>query len=310
MVTRNRVQDIPAEILLRLSHMETLLQQQKEAIAELSTRVTSQDSSPQADPLIYLPNVSAHLAQPRYNWYPSPGNTYHDRSSISLPPQQNHEEPLPIPLGHSTPTERLFFLDRIKNLIGEYPQDFFMQLESTRLPKFEDKSVNTCFDRIDPTLFQARITEPYFNEFLTNVHAFFPLMEPLALRTVYENFTLVPRGNSIQTILCLVIIALGKVSSNPGHIFDIEAADDRNGIEYFAPAYHELKNRWSAFLPMNRSPFVPLAFVYASLYFRYIGRPFQASNMITDASTAVKSLHSLCAFLFRLYLRLRNSDSI
>jgi hypothetical protein len=32
------VQDIPAEILLRLTHLETLIEQQKDAITELSAR--------------------------------------------------------------------------------------------------------------------------------------------------------------------------------------------------------------------------------------------------------------------------------
>jgi hypothetical protein len=286
-VTIHRVQDIPSEILARLTHLETLIEEQRDAIKELTARVSS--ASPQSDRVDYRPKTSVYPTQPRYDWDPSPGHAYGDRSlfGTSSPEQPyGHEYTFSIPLGHHTPTGSLFALARIKELIGEYPQDFFRQLEQKRpFRSIQLAGVPQTFEQIDRNLLLPQVTKPLINEFLKCVHPFFPVIDPQLLQTLFDTFSTYTKVNSIQTSLYLLILALGKVSSNPERIFDVEADKDLNGMEYFAPAYHYVTN------PLIQSSMadelLPLALFFASLYLRYIGRPIHAWHAIRSASTTV-----------------------
>lgn len=286
-MTIHRVQDIPAEILLRLTHLETLIEQQKDAITELSARVASSSDYPaRSAPSIYS-------SQPKYDWDPSSEHVY-DKSSFGLFPPENpygNEYAFTIPFGHHTPTGSLLALDRVKNLIGDYPQDFFKQIEKKRpFNSIQAAGIPQAFEQIDRSRLHPQITKPLIAEFLHYVHPFFPVVEPQLLHMLFDTFSTYTKVNSIQTSLYLIILAMGKVASNPQRIFDIEADNDLSGMEYFASAYHYLNN--PLITSFTADHLLPLALFYGSLYLRYIGRPIQAWQMIRDASGSVQIMIS------------------
>lgn len=285
-MTIHRVQDIPAEILMRLTHLETLIEQQKDAITELSNRSCSPCSH--SDHFTHRSTASVYSSQPRYDWDPSPEHLY-DKSSFGVFAQDNpynQEFTFTIPSGHHTPTGSLFALDQIKNLVGDYPQDFFKQIEKKRpFNSIQVPGVPQLVEQIDASRLHPHVTKPLVSEFLSQVHPSFPVIDPQLLHMLFDTFSAYTKVNSIQTSLFLVILALGKVASNPQHIFDIEGDTELNGMEYFAPAYHHLTN--PLITPLNANHLLPLALFYASLYLRYIGRPIQAWQMIHDASRSV-----------------------
>jgi hypothetical protein len=276
------VQDIPAEILLRLTHLETLIEQQKDAITELSARVASSDHPGRSTPTIYS-------SQPKYDWDPSPQHVY-DKSSFNLFSPENpygQEYAFTIPPGHHTPPGSLFALDRIKNLIGDYPEDFFKQIEIKRpFNSIQVAGIPQAFEQIDRSRLHPQVTKPLITEFLNHVHPYFPVLEPQLLHMLFETFSTYTKVNSIQTSLYLVILALGKASSNPEQILNIEAEKDLNGMEYFASAYHYLNS--PSITSFTADHLLPLALFYGSLYLRYIGRPIQAWRMVRDASNSVQ----------------------
>ena len=281
------MQDIPAEILLRLTHLETLIEQQKDAITELAARVGASSDHPGRS------NSSIYASQPKYDWDPSPEHVY-DKSAFGLFSPENtygSEYAFTIPFSHHTPTGSLFALDRVKNLVGDYPQDFFKQIEKKRpFNSIQAAGIPQAFEQIDVSRLHPQVTKPLITEFLQHVHAFFPIVEPQLLQMLFDTFSTYTKVNSIQTSLYLVILALGKVSTNPQRIFDIEADKDLSGMEYFAPAYHYLNN--PLITSFTADHLLPLALFYGSLYLRYIGRPIQAWQMIRDASGSVQIMIS------------------
>ncbi|KAJ5497075.1 hypothetical protein N7463_009062 [Penicillium fimorum] len=277
----DRVQDIPAEILLRLTHLETLIEQQKDAITELSARV-AQDYPGRSTAPVYS-------SQPKYDWDPSPQHVY-DKSSFNLFSPENpysHGYTYTIPPLHDTPTGSLFALDRIRNLIGNYPEDFFRQIEIKRpFNSSQIAGIPQTFEQIDRSRLHPQVTKPLIAEFLSHVHPFFPVLEPQLLHMIFETFSTYTKVNSIQTSLYLIILALGKASSNPKRIFNIEAEKDLSGMEYFASAYHYLSG--PLITSFTADHLLPLALFYGSLYLRHIGRPIQAWQMIREASCSVE----------------------
>ncbi|CAG8033220.1 unnamed protein product [Penicillium salamii] len=273
---RHRVQDVPAEILHRLNNLEALLEQQKDAIAQLTAQVASSPTSTQYS----NPSCSP---QPRY-WDPSENH----RSPIGFPPQQSraYEVPFAIPLGHHTPTGSFFALDRIKNLIGEYPHDFFFRLEVKRpFDDFKGLGTPQSFDQIEPYRLQPHVIHPLVVQFLEHVHPFFPIIEETSVHALFDTFPASPKAN-VRTSLCLIILALGKVSLNSTTIFDIEAERGHSGVEYFASAWVNLSQGPQPDFSVDHM--LPVALFYGSLYLRYIGRPLQAWQLIKRASDSVQ----------------------
>jgi len=287
----HRVQDVPAEILFRLNHLEVLLEQQKDAIAKLTAQVAS--SSP-TDQSVQLSNASIYSSQLRCNWDTSSENQYGDRSSLDFSSQQSpnsYDIPFSIPLNHHTPTGSLFALDRIKYLIGDYPHNFFYLLEVKRpFDSFVIPGIPQSFNQIDKSRYDDKVQTALIDKFLEHVHPFFPIVEEKLIASLFETFPSSSKANAVDTSLCLIILALGKVSSNPKSIFDIESDGELSGAEYFASAYHNLNNGLNP--PFSTDYLLPLALFYASLYLRYIGRPFQAWQLINLASKSVQFMIS------------------
>lgn len=202
--------------------------------------------------------------------------------------------PLLIPLGHQTPTGNLLTLDKIKRLIGSYPQDYFLILESERQvqPLIPRVSYTEIVERLN---LRRSITDNLVSSFFKNIHSQFPVLERKHFLEMFETFLQPQEPHNCQepnisAALCLMTLALGEICTHPNAEFDVESPDFGNGTDYFGHAYQILTTVETA--PFSRDLAVPLAFFYASLYFRYRSRPLQAWKTIHSASTAVQLMFS------------------
>ncbi|KAJ5653901.1 transcriptional regulator family: Fungal Specific TF [Penicillium lividum] len=147
--------------------------------------------------------------------------------------------PLLIPLGHQTPTGNLLTLDKIKRLIGAYPQDYFLFLESERRlnPLISRASYTAIVERLN---LRRSITDNLVSSFFTNIHSQFPVLDRKPFLVMFEKFLQPYQEPDISAALCLMTLALGEICTNPSATSDVESSDVDNGTEYFAHAYRIL----------------------------------------------------------------------
>ncbi|KAJ5697463.1 transcriptional regulator family: Fungal Specific TF [Penicillium malachiteum] len=282
--------DQTQEILQRLEQLENLVRQQSTLISALSDRVLSSNASPDTS--------SSHSQTPSHinstaSFVASPVYTSFARE---IPPSvdvrlryDNEDGPLLIPLGHQTPTGNLLTLDKIKRLIGEYPQDYFLFLESER--ELQPLTPRVSYAALIDKLNQHReIADFLVSSFFNNIHSQFPILEQKTFLATFEKFLRPNQKPDMSAALCLMTLALGEICTNPSATFDIESSEFGNGTDYFAHGYQILTTVETA--PFSRDLAVPLGFFYASLYFRYRSRPLQAWRSIHSASTSVQLMLS------------------
>ncbi|KAJ6037105.1 hypothetical protein N7540_001384 [Penicillium herquei] len=277
--------DQTQEILQRLEQLESLVRQQSTLISALSDRVLSSNASPDTSSSqsqhtpSHINSNASFVASPVYTSF-----------AREIPPSvdvrlryDNEDGPLLIPLGHQTPTGNLLTLDKIKRLIGEYPQDYFLFLESER--ELQPLTPRVSYAALIDKLNQHReIADFLVSSFLTDIHSQFPILEQKTFLATFEKFLQPNQKPDMSAALCLMTLALGEICTNPSATFDIESSDFGNGTDYFAHGYQILTTVETA--PFSRDLAVPLGFFYASLYFRYRSRPLQAWRSIHSASTS------------------------
>ncbi|KAJ5107230.1 Phytanoyl-CoA dioxygenase [Penicillium angulare] len=273
--------DKTQEILERLEQLENLVRQQSTMITTVSERLIASGSSPAApNPSqlsAYVPLASPTCSSVMHEVRP-PGN-------VRIRYDNNGDGPLLIPLGHQTPTGNLLTLDKIQKLVGEYPQDHFLILESERKlqPLAPRLSYRTIIERLnsDRTMIDLLISS-----FFTHVHSQFPILEHVLFLITFEKFLQPNQEPNISAAICLMVLALGEICADPNANFDMESSQTGNGTEYFAHAYQILNSMDT--VPFSRDLNTPLAFLYASIYFRFRCRPLQAWKCIHSASTAAQ----------------------
>lgn len=207
--------------------------------------------------------------------------------------EHNEEGPLGIPLGHQTPTASLLMLEQIKYLIGDYPQNFFLSQESGRIlrPLVPRLPFSTVLERLNV---RHETTEFLVAAFFSNIHSQFPLLERHAFLDRFNKFLKTSQCNTVTDALCLTVLALGEICSTTIDIFDAESRNGSNGTEYFSHAQKVLNGAGMAIF--RKDPMAPLAFFFASVYFRYRGRPLEAWRHIHTASTGIQLVFSQYVF--------------
>ncbi|KAL3489930.1 hypothetical protein BJX62DRAFT_238572 [Aspergillus germanicus] len=296
--------DAPAEeILQRLNQLENLIQSQADAISKLTQGLKlhppdNQDHS-EEPPAVDSPSPSPPPASVAA---PSPASQQPDPLPPPVPPPlhdlilpaytvktpgDDEDDPLTIPLGHQTTTGTLFSLKQIRSLIGDYPQDFFLQLESERRYDPIDELFHSTaaypFSALD---LRREVTDPLVAAFFTHIHPSFPLLDHQAFLDLYELF---PRGMDaacIEDSLCLVVIALGVLSASLDEIGGSNSGASHSGMDYFSAAYHILTTEWMSSFRIKET--LPTALLYAAIYLCYLGRPLQTARFVHMASTSVQ----------------------
>lgn len=203
-------------------------------------------------------------------------------SDLNGPSDYSNLPPLTIPVKHKTSSSYLLTLPSVKALIGEYPTDIFFRFElRSQLPP------QLALDQFHPTSpvdIQREITDELVLCFFAYVHPNHPILDRDDFESYYARFLENGPDYSHESILCMVVLALGAVAS---------AAPDPEvfktsppGMEYMQYAMPTLVSisAWS----FSSSMLAPQTLVLASVYFAYIVRPLQSWRLIYSASTILQ----------------------
>ena len=192
--------------------------------------------------------------------------------------------PLTIPIGHKTSSNYLLRLPVMKQLIGEYPDDLFFLLEARNsLPPemtlYPNPTPLTA-DELDKEVLDCLVSA-YFSQ----AYHCHPILDRDDFQRIYQDFHANGTNSwSIESMLCLVVFALGAATLAPpgGHASDSSPP----GMIYMQAALPTLMSMssWS----FNYSLLLPQSLMLASLYFAYIIRPLQSWRLVYLASSLLQ----------------------
>ncbi|KAI5917229.1 hypothetical protein F4810DRAFT_65418 [Camillea tinctor] len=258
----DRVEDAsPSAVIDRLARIETLLEQQSRQIYQLNTRSSPGSYPPsQADFLTELPQ--------QHDYIPS--------TAVEIDPGPDSPQFL-IPRNHATLVTTLLSMPLLRDVLGEYPRDFFYQIEEN-LPL--PGHLSCLFDGhliwppLDPVILD-KLAESYFR----NCHPHHPLFAPSTLKVWQTELLEARQLDKIGTSICFCVYALGAICSSQ------EGSQKRNeiyGLEYFQPALKIMIRDlvWSFRPNINTC----LALSLAASYFSHLGKPLQSWRMAQFAS--------------------------
>jgi len=170
----------------------------------------------------------------------------------------------------------------MKALVGDYPNDLFFLLESKN-PLPPQLSFESLPSPAPPIRVDRETADCLVDSFFATAHANHPVLDEESFRRIYLAF--LDRGvdSSVESAMCLSVLAVGAASMASPETRDFSASPP--GMEFIQHAMPTLLSlsSWSV------SYSVPLAqtLVLASIYFAYIVRPLQSWRLI----------HSACTFL-------------
>ncbi|KAL5355640.1 putative C6 finger domain protein [Aspergillus floccosus] len=259
------------EILNRLRAIEALLQSQSERITALSSENRA-------------PSFSVHdQTSPASQQY----LVVEDTHQYARPPQSSalsNLPPLTIPVKHKTSSTFLLTLPPVKSLVGDYPTDLFFRLES-RCPLPPQLSLDQW---PSPIPLDIERDDDLVSVFFSLVHPNHPILDRQDFERIYEKFVETGPDYNLESILCLVVLALGAVATAPPNPQTFqESPPGMHYIQHAMPTLISL-SAWS----FPSSILLPQALVLASVYFAYIVRPLQSWRLMHAASTILQTNRS------------------
>ncbi|KAI1095824.1 hypothetical protein F5B19DRAFT_269275 [Rostrohypoxylon terebratum] len=257
-----RVEDSsPTAVIDRLARIETLLEHQSHQINHLSTR-----SSPLSYPTSQADYFSAYQ-QP---------SEYLASTSAGIDPQLDSPQFL-IPKNHATLPITLLSLPMVRDRVGEYPRDYFFQIEEKLpLPGLLGKLYDSplVWPSIDIETLDI-LTQNYFR----NVHPHHPLFTPAMFKTWQDELMQEKDMEEIGTAICFCVYALGTICSNTSGDHE---NDEALGLQFFQPALRIMLHK----LVWEFRPSIKLcqALLLAASYFAHLGRPLHSWKMAQFSS--------------------------
>lgn len=150
------------------------------------------------------------------------------------------DAPITIPIGHHTSTGSMFALEPVRRLIGDYPRDFFYQVETCRT------SIPELSSRHDLSLLLASIdfiggaTDGLVSSYFTSINSTFPILDKTSFTDLFHRTLRGDQCEDVDAAVCLVVLALGKLTGTDCE--DVISTNRSYGLEYFIPAYQILKD--------------------------------------------------------------------
>ncbi|ANB15658.1 hypothetical protein AWJ20_3296 [Sugiyamaella lignohabitans] len=269
--------DTSEVIYEKLSKIEQLLANHDSLLMALVDQVKDRELS---SPLSY-----SSVGGRKNSYVESDTNISGDDSDLALI-QTGNLPPLTIPTGHNTAAIRVLRLPQVKALIGEYPRDYFYEIEARR-KVFGLETVS------DQPYLDQEVCDGLIEAFRTTAHAHRPILDYNNLLSLYKDMFANGFTWTIETAIVLLALALGEVASADYSKIS-RLTDDPNwempGISYFRPAF-EIISKSSA-LDFGVNILVVQAQVLASIYFAYIAYPLYSWRLIHAASTTIELLLS------------------
>ncbi|KAI2624201.1 hypothetical protein GGR54DRAFT_565777 [Hypoxylon sp. NC1633] len=252
-----RVEDTgPTAVIDRLARIESLLEHQSQQINQLSTR---------SSPVSYAASQADYFSA-----YQQPSD-YLPSTSAGLDPQLESPQFL-IPKGHATLPSTLLSWPKVREVLGEYPRDYFFEIEE-KLPL--PGLLGSLYDSplVWPSLDLNTIktlTENYFRI----VHPHHPLFTPNTFKSWQDELLEEKDLEEIGTSICFCVYALGTICSGQERDYH---NDEALGLHFFQPALRIMLHK----LVWDFRPTISLcqALLLAASYFAYLGRPLHSWKM-------------------------------
>ncbi|EED17938.1 C6 finger domain protein, putative [Talaromyces stipitatus ATCC 10500] len=264
------------EILNRLRNIEAILQSQSE-------RITALSNEPQRTPL-HVHDAVTPRSQQSVAIVDMHSQTW-SSSHLNAPSDYSSLPPLTIPVKHKTSSTYLLNLPAVKSLIGEYPTDLFFRFElrSHLPPQLSLEHSHAA----SPVNIQREITDELILFFFAYVHPNHPVLDREEFQKHYARFLENGPDHSYESILCMVVLALGAVvSTAPDPEVFKSSPPGMDYMQYAMPTLLSV-SAWS----FSSSMLAAHALVLASVYFAYIVRPLQSWRLIHSASTMLQINH-------------------
>lgn len=225
---------------------------------------------------------------PLYHTSFSPAPIHDGDYPAEVSDAEQQEQPMTIPIGHLTTTGSLFSVDQIRSLIGEYPEDFFFQIEATHTIEQQTPPSHEKIANILATMDSSQAAAVLEN-FFAEIHPHFPILDQASFTATF-NSIVAGTGNDIDAALCLIILALGELAGSLHTPAPGTTEQDEPGREHFSIAYHIITTSWLNSFDLSTS--LVTALVYAAIYLCYMSRPLQAWRLIHMASTKLQMIVS------------------
>ncbi|KAI1395621.1 putative C6 finger domain protein [Hypoxylon fuscum] len=269
------------EISSRLGDIEAVLQEQSQQFATFLSTISPGNGPPFT---ITSPDSRASISGGSMSGLPRvESNPQWLFPTMERQSDLESSEPMNIPVRHKTSSSYLLSLPAMRALIGEYPTDLFFLLES-RNPLPPELSLNTFPGPHPPFRVDPALADHLVSSFFSSVHICHPILDQEDFRGIYLNFLERGPDRSTESALCMVVLALGAISSAPDWIRNPRSTPA--GLEYMRHALPTLMSGslWS----FSYNAVLVQALVLASVYFAYIVRPLHSWRLIYSASTILQ----------------------
>ncbi|KAF4815186.1 hypothetical protein CGCSCA5_v007303 [Colletotrichum siamense] len=196
------------------------------------------------------------------------------------------DAPITIPIGHHTSTGSMFALEPVRRLIGDYPRDFFYQVETCRT------SIPELSSRHDLSLLLASVdfiggaTDGLVSSYFTNINSTFPILDKTSFTDLFHRTLRGDQCEDVDAAVCLVVLALGKLTSTDYE--DVNSTNHSYGLEYFIPAYQILTTQWVTSFGTDLS--LPTGLVLSAIYMSCLARPLLAWKLVYMASSKLQMM--------------------
>ncbi|KAI1386410.1 uncharacterized protein F4822DRAFT_315724 [Hypoxylon trugodes] len=252
-----RVEDSsPTAVIDRLTRIESLLEHQSQQINQLSTR-----SSP----------ISYSASQADYFPTYQQSSEYLPSTSAGIDPQLDSPQFL-IPKNHATLPSTLLSLPGVRDILGEYPRDYFFEIEEKLpLPGLLGRLYDSPL--VWPSL-DLKCLDTLAENYFRNVHPHHPLFTPNMFKAWQARLIEEKDMEEIGTSICFCVYALGTICSDEDGTYE---NDEALGLHFFQPALRIMLHK----LVWEFRPSICLcqALLLAASYFAHMGRPLHSWKM-------------------------------
>ena len=206
-------------------------------------------------------------------------------TGLSVDAATPESPPLTIPVKHRTSSSYLLSLPAMKSLIGEYPPDLLYLHESKNaLP--DELSFDKLLGLQPQIELNNEVADYLVSAFFSVAHPHHPILDEAEFREIYRRFKESGPNTTIESALCMVVLALGEVCAAQPPSSPQQFGNSPPGTRYIQHAMPTLitQSSWS----FSYSLLLPQALVLASVYFAYIVRPLHSWRLIYSASAIVQ----------------------
>lgn len=208
----------------------------------------------------------------------------------SFIPSEHDIPPMSIPIGHTTTTEYMLHMSKIKTLFGEFPPDLFIRAESKRHMPHQLSFVPGTITASQLPVLDGESTSALVEAYFRHVHVEMPILHKDQFWELYDQHVRAGLNVDCDSALCLAVLALGSAALEQVDPTKSSSPYWVPGAEFISPALQILMNEYLlSFCPTIT---LPQSLILISKYFGFLLRPLQSWKLIHMASTSIQYLNS------------------